>query len=178
MDDFLAKPLRLRELGATLRHWVGPPADEDEDNRLDSQDQGEPVETAPRSLAEPSEEGAGEEPQEIPGLDLETVSQIRQLGQDLGRDLLGQVVVKLVDSLPERLAELRRFQEEKDDEALKGLAHSLKGSAGNAGIIGLSDLFSQLQDEDDEQRIETLLTAAEEELQRVEPQLRRLLQER
>ena len=56
------------------------------------------------------------------------------------------LVVEFVDGLSERLAEMQQTLDEGDYEALRRMAHQLKGSAGGYGYPGLTDLASVLED--------------------------------
>ena len=201
MDDFLAKPLRLHELAATLERWL--PITPEPIRRKDSgrsaerpvvgrggfasapsagspsagsPSAGSPSAAASANVASANVASANVASEEN-GIDVETISQIRQLGQDLGRDLLSQVVGVLLDSLPERLRRLRELHVAGDVQGLEDLAHSLKGSTGNAGATGLSHIFAELQEAPDGAGVEDLLQAADDELQRIEPRMRQLLVE-
>ena len=164
MDDFLAKPLRLNELSATLEQWV-PNAPEERKTEISMPN--------PEESRAQAEESSGDNE----GIDIETISQIQQLGKDLGRDLLSQVLGALLESLPERLDRLQELAEKGDGEGVKQLAHSLKGSAGNAGAIRLSQIFGELQDVATETDGRPLIAKAAVELERVEPRLRQILEE-
>jgi CheY-like chemotaxis protein/HPt (histidine-containing phosphotransfer) domain-containing protein len=163
MDDFLAKPLRLHELAASLERWL--PSKQVPSIELGEIDQSVTPGSAPLESLEQD------------GIDFETIVQIRQLGRDLGRDLLSQVVGSLLDSLPGRLDRLREFHTAGESSGVEQLAHSLKGSSGNAGATGLSRIFSELQDKPTGRNVESLIQAADEELLRIGPRLRQQLKD-
>ena len=173
MDDFLAKPLRMQELASSVARWL-PVRSRARTSAGRSHGAARPDPAPGGSM--PTVAGASRaEAAEEDGIDAETLRQIRQLGEELGRDLLDQVLGSLVQEMPERLENLRRLEADGNLETLAREAHSLKGSAGNAGISGLSSLFSQLQDRADSPERSSILLRIEEEFQRVEPRLREIL---
>lgn len=58
---------------------------------------------------------------------------------------LSDLVYEYIDSLPATLQTIRQAVNEQRWDDLKGLAHQLKGTGGNYGFIGLSELAAKLE---------------------------------
>ena len=175
MDDYLAKPLRQHELATMLGRWLPDVASHPTPS---SDPEPEAPAVATTDVADREVGQAGEDD----GIDWETIDQIREIGQNLRNGLLAKVIGRLIETLPDRIAELRRLAEESDREALHRLAHGLKGTAGNAGARGLSEHFRRVElaalDEEGATRpLGELLDAIDDERRRVEPVLQRLIEE-
>jgi PAS domain S-box-containing protein len=118
MDDYLAKPTDLDALERTLdRHAPSAPA-------------GRPV--------EPTPEGAGTL------VDQQALSNLKALERD-GPGFLAVLVREFDEGFQERLGDMRLAVSENDGAALRGAAHSVKGSAGIVGAEGMSTLCRRLE---------------------------------
>lgn len=185
MDDYLAKPLRQHELAEMLDRWL--PGERTAPRAVErvSPEAPAPARSSTQTMASVSNAGdrSAAEGEEDDGIDWETIEQIREIGQNLGNGLLNKVVGGLVDSLPGRIAELRRLAETADHETLHRLAHGLKGTAGNAGARRLSERFLAVEqatlelDRIDPETLPPMLEAIEAESRRLDPVLRRLIEE-
>lgn len=172
MDDYLVKPVRQSVLAAMLDRWMPT---EPEDPTPSAGDVG----AEPMTLDTGPMDGEAMLWGRDPGLDWETLEQIRSLGEASGKDLLGKVLRTLLRSLPERLATCRKLLRDDDRQAVGELAHGLKGSAGNGGAVALAAALGQLEEAArDDGDLHGALDAVEAEQARVLPVLRRLLEVR
>ncbi|MEW5786993.1 MAG: EAL domain-containing protein [Pseudomonadota bacterium] len=117
MDDHLGKPLTLDSLAERLRRWTG------------------------RDLPVPlPETGAAGEPAEA--VDREALAKLRQA---LG-DALGEAIRPFLEDTPANLDGLAQALAARDAAVAHALAHTLRGSSGNMGALGLAGLCRQLEE--------------------------------
>ncbi|SDF67254.1 Signal transduction histidine kinase [Blastococcus aurantiacus] len=134
-DEFLTKPVRLATLDATLRRFA--PVD------------GRPAAPTPLSAPAVPVPRSGEVPDgaAVAGvLDVETVDELRDLGEDAFAHLYGTYA----DGLSDTLAALADAAEagawsEDDERSVPRLAHRLKGSSAAMGAVGMTELCQLLQ---------------------------------
>ena len=107
MDDFLTKPVRIEELEAVLERNVPV--------RLPSP----PLPDTPRSYAT---------------VNPDSLARLRELRTPGEPDPVAEIIGLFLDQTPAYLQSLKTACEEKDHEALKKTAHTLKGSCGNLGV--------------------------------------------
>ncbi len=147
MDDFLTKPVSRADLARALARWVrrrrhraedvdhpaaappgppGPLADV------------EPVVTADPDLLYPDED-------ERPVLDFARVEELRALVKDglSFFDRTREAYLRRVDDL---LAQLAAAADQGEDDAVRGLAHQLKGSSANLGLVRVAATAQGLED--------------------------------
>ena len=125
MDDYLAKPLKLRALRYKLAQWI----DAKEFT----------PETSPETGDAASSVGAAEtgEP-----LDQGTLGELRD---SLG-DAVGQVIEFYLEDTPGLLGELENAVKQDDGETLAQRAHNIKGSSRNVGAHRLANLCKAMED--------------------------------
>lgn len=58
-----------------------------------------------------------------------------------------KIIIKGIQKLPEKLKELKQITATGEVEALKKIAHSLKGAYGNLGMMELYDIFQKIEQE-------------------------------
>jgi PAS domain S-box-containing protein len=116
MDDYLAKPVRREQLATALHKWVRP------------------QDTPPASVPRPG-----------PRLYALPVDHpLRALeAQGLG-SVAGEIIDLFLESAPLRLQELRALARAVELEALRAVAHSLRGAAVQMGLRGMADLLVRL----------------------------------
>jgi CheY-like chemotaxis protein len=119
MDDFLAKPVTLAQLGEVLNQWLGP---------------GEGAEP----VAAP-----GAEPAAADGV-LNLAHLADMLGDD--RTMLAEALAEFVSSSVELLHTLDRGLAERTEVEAHRAVHSLKGAARTAGAFQLGDSAERLED--------------------------------
>jgi PAS domain S-box-containing protein len=133
MDDHLAKPFLISQLGEILAAWL-------------------PEMTRPEHRAG-SEKFAGESPgpqEESPvaatsPIDAAVLENIRGLQQAGGPNLLARVVGLYLESSGKQIETLRNGVRNADAEAVHRAAHSLKSSSANVGAARLSGLLKDLE---------------------------------
>jgi PAS domain S-box-containing protein len=138
MDDYLAKPVRREQLATALHKWVRP------------------EETPPVGGARPG-----------PRLYALPVDHpLRALeAQGLG-SVAGEIIDLFLESAPLRLQELRVLHRAVEHDALRAVAHSLRGAAVQMGLRGMADLLARLDAAlTQRQPIEATLEAIEREFE-------------
>jgi PAS domain S-box-containing protein len=107
-----------------------------------------------------------------PRLDRSRLEGLRELGRIGGRDLVAELVTKFEELQP--LTSLRQAQKSGDREAMKFLAHRLKGSGANLGAVRLARLCGELEAMAPEARLEDCTRQIEliaQEYEKVLPEL-------
>jgi CheY-like chemotaxis protein/HPt (histidine-containing phosphotransfer) domain-containing protein len=117
MDDFIAKPVLVDDLGAVLSRWL--PA-------------GFP---APPATTEP--------PREV--LDHRRLDSLRELDDGQGSRLLTRLVAAFLSGAPADLAGLRAAVERGDARAMGDVAHHLKGAAATLGGSRIVELCEDIE---------------------------------
>ena len=131
MDDYLAKPLRLKVLGARLARWApGPPGTTALADHVQ-----------PAAAAE-----AGPPPvySDRPVLDTQVVGHLERMGAAAGEDLMGQLAALFLTEATAHLLELRRAVTGDDAAAVSRSAHTLCGASANVGATDLASLCASL----------------------------------
>jgi two-component system sensor histidine kinase/response regulator len=119
MDDYIAKPLRVEEVNATLARWTG-----------ESPVMSHSVET--------EHDGDGV-------LDRSQVEEVRALGVEMDNpSLLFELTGKFVQQIPDRLSELSDAAGRHDFDALARSAHNLAGSSAALGARSVASAAAAL----------------------------------
>jgi CheY-like chemotaxis protein/HPt (histidine-containing phosphotransfer) domain-containing protein len=126
MDDYLGKPFTSVQLLLTLRRWM-PARSEAEAPQ--------PAPPAPVDVAAESEAP----------IDLRVLDQLRALNPARGAQLVARVVSTFLDTVPAQLDRLQKAAAERDADALRELAHSLKSTAAHLGAQRLSALAREIE---------------------------------
>jgi len=124
MDDYLAKPLRRRDLSAALSRWV-------------SGDDAIPTNGAPSESASVTVTADAV-------LDPSRVADLRAMAVQ-GPDLLSELADLFERDLPIRLSRLRGALDQADATALREVAHTLKGTTSAVGATGASAICARLE---------------------------------
>ena len=159
MSDFLAKPLRkpalvaaiLRALRGGAKAFALPVADR----------------IAPGS---PQLQIKGPVTSQHPGR-----RALQQLSDEIGHDQVQQMIELFVSETARRAAEMQRFAEGDDREAISLEAHSIKGGARLLGLPELADLARTIESQSAEIAADELRALGDQlaaALQRAEPELR------
>ena len=132
MDDFLTKPIAAAALHAALERWV-PTAEV-------------------RALAGPRR------PQHPPSphLDHDRLDELLDIGPG-AETYVDRAIDNFLRRRPEVISEITRAVEAADAVALRALAHSLRGSAGNLGLTTVAALAGRLEAGGDDGTTEGLL---------------------
>lgn len=133
MDGYLSKPFNQEQLSSTLKQWL------------------------PKSVTITStgEEGelAEEESSEGEILDPVWLDQLRSIGKNSGRDVLGKAIHYFLEDTPGQIKQLWQSLDEGDATKLQRIAHNLKSGCANLGATRLSRNFSELEMAAREQRL-------------------------
>ena len=133
MDDYLGKPFTLEKLRNALGRWL----------------------TSAPSSATATADAAPEEVVESPPpapssearvtLDQRALDQIRALERPGAPSMLGKVIEVYLTTTPRLLTAMRTGMEERDSEAVRQAAHSLKSASANLGATELAELCRILE---------------------------------
>ncbi|MGH3088250.1 MAG: PAS domain S-box protein, partial [Rubrobacteraceae bacterium] len=151
MDDYLSKPVKTEELVEALKKWA--PA----------------VESAASSS-----NGTRVEPEEEV-LSAVVIASLRELQGEDEPNLLSELVDTFEEDTSERLRTLRQAFKSDDAESVARIAHALKGSTGNMGVVRMSRLSAELQEagsSGDLGRAAPLIEGLKKEFERALPALR------
>ena len=112
-------------------------------------------------------------------LDPKVIASLRQLTNPGEPDVLAEVLQLFLDEAPKKLRSLQTALGTGDASQAARLAHSLKGSSGNIGAASMRDLcgrIDELAKSGDLRRIAPLMASLTDEYQRVELEIKQLLQ--
>jgi two-component system sensor histidine kinase/response regulator len=126
MDDFLAKPVKLLPLAAMLDRWA---FGESGDKRIAA------VAGAPEPRA--SNPGDNDQPE---AFDLSTIRELRSLSSGPAEEVFRDLVETYRSELSAGVAALLSAIASRDVEAIRKLAHALKGSSLTLGAVGFGAL--------------------------------------
>jgi CheY-like chemotaxis protein/HPt (histidine-containing phosphotransfer) domain-containing protein len=126
MDGYLSKPYREKKLAETLRGWL-----------VGEEDDADPGKEEGGATDETGGDGAGP-------LDPEYLRELRTMTSAGGDDLIVRAGSTFLAQKEEYLTGLREAHDAGDADRLESVAHSLKGSAGAVGAMGLSSLASEV----------------------------------
>ncbi len=124
MDDYLAKPVKLEHLEATLTRWIPGQSTPDEQKEPVSLEKREPVHVHEC-------------------VDSAVLADLRQL--DASCSLLSTLITHFLEDVPTRLAALQDACQQGDAGALARVAHEVNGSSGNLGVWRMRQLCIDLQ---------------------------------
>jgi CheY-like chemotaxis protein len=120
MDDYLTKPLRTKGLQSALDHWIKP--------RLNWE--------GGRSVLEK---------QRRKGNATEFLSRLREIAGDDDETFVREMVLIFIDQASTIIPALRSAVELGDTNAIKKLAHQLKGISGNISSTGIAKTCQELE---------------------------------
>lgn len=138
MDDFISKPVNLDKLATALRLCTPHKKKQDEESK--------------------------EHQEEI--LDSNVLKNLLLLQDNNNPDFLASMIEIFLMEIPFKLDELSKAINQKDQQTLKFVAHSLKGYCGNLGASRMKKLSSQLEEmsfTDSLKEINNILTKLEQE---------------
>jgi two-component system sensor histidine kinase/response regulator len=119
MDDYLAKPVRSRDLATTLTRWIAA------------------RERVPPLDAPPDEATVA--------IDARTLASLRDLQRDEGPDIVSELTALFVADAQERIAALRDAAARHDAQTIAREAHALKGSAATLGAQQIVAICAALE---------------------------------
>jgi HPt (histidine-containing phosphotransfer) domain-containing protein len=147
MDDYVFKPVSREELDAVLRRWVS---------------------RTPAFRLPAPEDGAA---YAGPTLDLGVLAGLRTLQGEDDADIVAELAGIFLEDTRSGLRTLEEAVQSGDAQAVERVAHKLKGSSGNMGARGMSDLCARLEGagaSGDLSQSPGLLARLEEELGRLD----------
>ena len=133
MDDYVSKPIDREELFGTLRKWIG--------ELRTGEDRGTEASAA---------ESANILPTSLPGIDLPEV--MGRMGND--EELLRDLLAKFAGEFGDAVDEIRQALDVGDEEGVRRLVHTLKGTAGNLSAKGVQAVARELEEAIDAERSE------------------------
>jgi signal transduction histidine kinase/CheY-like chemotaxis protein/CHASE3 domain sensor protein/HPt (histidine-containing phosphotransfer) domain-containing protein len=116
MDDYVTKPIRVRELEKTLKKWLV------------------------------DREAIAETAVDVPVLDPAVIADLRMLDSGQGPSLIEELGALFLAMVPEKLRAMQAALDRGDSEALRRVAHQMTSSSGNLGAKELSRLCAALED--------------------------------
>ncbi len=116
MNDYVTKPIKLRELSIALKRWL-------EIKELDSDDK------AKADLI----------------LDPQALSNIRLLSQTAGSNFLDELIGIYFSTTPPRMEAMIKACDEGDTETIRRDAHGLKSASGHLGIVRVEAICRELE---------------------------------
>jgi two-component system, sensor histidine kinase and response regulator len=132
MDDFLAKPVKLLPLAAMLDRWAfGEFAGQ----------RNVPAAAAPHAQNETRHDDS----LQVEGFDLSTIRELRSLSDVATEDVFLELVATYRSELSVGVAALESAVASRDVEAIRKLAHALKGSSLTLGAAGFGALCEGVQ---------------------------------
>ena len=147
MDDYLAKPVRIEAMRATMERWLAQRAP-----GVESAPLAEPgvlaEATHPTSPALPAESPAavaGEQAAAVPLLDPEAMAAIRDLGFGDAEDMLAPLVDMFLAQAAVQMAAIRSAIQQTDATTLGSVAHTMKGAARNVGASRVGQFAEDLE---------------------------------
>ena len=130
MDDYLGKPFTSVQLLLTLRRWL--PARSDAAAAEETRIAEEPL------AEEPAVESGG-------AIDLRVLADLRAVNPARGEQVVARVVATFLATVSPQLDRLQKAAAERDADALRDIAHSLKSSAAHLGAQRLSALAREIE---------------------------------
>jgi len=150
MDDYLAKPLRLQELAATIARWITPTWAKESysigDGSMAKSDAHPPGHAYAPQHNEESNHAAKVQPADVFS-DEHVCERLAQLRQECGAEMVAGFIEIFIADTSERLARLNSLTVQADSTAVEREAHGLKGSCANLGVEGMAALCQQLEAE-------------------------------
>ena len=127
MDDYVAKPVKLKELEAILERWISKA----------KEDKATVFEAGEGSVGQDSDEDS---------LDRSVLAGLRELQEEGEPDILNGLIELFLTNVPPQLVALREAVEGGDAHSVERIAHTLKGSCGNMGAVRMQALFAELEE--------------------------------
>lgn len=145
MSDYMSKPVLAQTLAATLEKWILP--DEGTGTPLPASSPAAPrdASNAPAEASPPAPTGE-DTPRNAPGspIDPKAIETLGALSAD-DPTFVPKIIELFLDDLAERLEGLRVAAATRDGNAIKRIAHALKGSCGHFGANQLAALCRALE---------------------------------
>lgn len=125
MDDFLTKPVKIRDLIRALRKWGPSP------NSIEQQ----------QPISVPKEVKAGD-----PIIDPQSIDNLKSASKD--PRFVGRLIGMFLSQAPKFLQQIETGMANNDFHMIRAAAHNLKGDSSNFGAKALGEVASKIQDLD------------------------------
>ncbi len=135
MDDYIAKPFKLEKLRVALARWLAP-ADAPATTPGDTPDGSSGADVETPEPAAPAARTA---------LDSRALDQIRALQRPGAPSMLGKVIQVYLSTTPQLLTAMRTGMVERNAEAVRQAAHSLKSASANLGATEVAEMCRALE---------------------------------
>ena len=158
INDFLAKPCSLEDLGACLEHWL--PTDAATPARSETASPKERTREAFERGAAANEPMTDDSAADV--IELAALEQILRLERNGRQGMLDKVVSLYVKDLGSTLETLTEALANGNHEAARAMAHKMKSSTANLGAFAYAETWSDLEtalEAGQEQATPALLTA-------------------
>jgi len=149
LDDYITKPVDITKLAQILDKWIA-------------------TEASPSPVADETKEDAAPRSQVLDPIVLES---LQSLDADGEPSLLDDLIDIFLRDTPIRLGDLRKAIEANAFDTVHRVSHTLKGACAILGATHLTELCARLE----EQSHENALDGAEETMQAVEQEARRVM---
>jgi two-component system sensor histidine kinase/response regulator len=138
MDDYIAKPFTIEKLRAALARWLSPAegGETATGGGTGQSTNGHVKVDVPEPAAEPGPSGT---------LDPRALDQIRALERPGAPSMLGKVIKVYLTTTPDLLSAMRQGMEQRNAEAVRQAAHSLKSASANLGATQLAEMCRALE---------------------------------
>lgn len=77
------------------------------------------------------------------------IQTLKDLGEQTGQDLLGNIVKLYIDTTPPMLTELKELIQKEDFDQAGKVAHKLKSSCANLGFMSLKEVCQEIEEKSD-----------------------------
>ena len=134
MDDYLAKPIQIKELVRALNRCK--PIGEISDAPTDAIDRIVPDAEIP--IIE-------DKPIETPPLDPSILQALRDMAGSRAPEIIAEIVDSFLEDTPHQFAQLQEAIDTDDVQKLRLSAHALRSASANLGAMGFSDLCKSLE---------------------------------
>lgn len=124
MNDYLSKPVKIKELAATIQFWSQSPDEKSDD--------GEPFETK-ENVSAPAR----------PNFDFKLLRELAENSDDA--NFAGEIFNLYLDETDRRLDELRSACESGDCPALTRIAHALRGNSLAVGAFAVAEIAARIE---------------------------------
>lgn len=125
MDDYVSKPVKREILKDVLDRWISSP--ETGVIQTDA--------TPQLPIAQTQEEI----------IDRNALDGLRRLQGEGEPDILEELISLFLDDAQKDMENLKRAVEQEDAESIERVAHTLKGSSGNLGAVGMARISGELE---------------------------------
>ncbi|HEX2108107.1 MAG TPA: response regulator, partial [Rubrobacteraceae bacterium] len=132
MDDYVPKPVKLGGLEEVLKRWV-------------SEEKKPKEEAEAKTTGSPAGHGSVGNVPEEGLLDWSVLAGLRELQDEGEPDVLSELIELFITEASAQLVSLRKAVEAGDAQSVERIAHTIKGSCGNMGAVGMETLCNELE---------------------------------